>query len=338
MSDAGMNRVMEQIQKLLNLAAKNPNEHEAAAAASKAQELLTKYNLSAATIENEVGADGKRAQEQVDGGSKRFQRELWAAVAELNFCLHWNQKYRVEAKKRVRDWERYETDTGNRATKIIVGEILRRRHALIGRTVNVQATKHMAQYLENAIERITEARCVAGKLPLYGNWAMSFREGLAYRLDEKLREKRQLMLEEEERARKEAEDRASRAGVSLATALTIHTFAQAEDDANRDFLYGEGHSARKAARRAEREREHQEQVEAYTRWAAANPEEARKKEEEHQAEVEKDLKKRRRHSTRDDRYGNVNDQAFWAGHEAGERISLDEQVDSGATRVAVRLK
>jgi len=140
-------RVLEQIQKLLNLAAKNPNEHEAALAASKAQELLTKHNLDTAALERVTGASGKRQQEEVEGGFYRYHREIWGNVAKLNFCLHWVQSKYVPRGERVR----------NVRTKKI--------HRLVGRTVNVRTTINLSKYLLSAIERVTRETCDTKKIP-----------------------------------------------------------------------------------------------------------------------------------------------------------------------------
>lgn len=45
-----MEEIIKKIEKLLALAEKNPNEHEAMAAAAKAQELIAKYNVDMASL------------------------------------------------------------------------------------------------------------------------------------------------------------------------------------------------------------------------------------------------------------------------------------------------
>ncbi len=77
-------RIIELIQKCLALS-KSSNEHEAALALSKAQELLAKYNLDMAQVE----VDGKPADETVvdcEEVDQRWQATLVWAIAQGNFC------------------------------------------------------------------------------------------------------------------------------------------------------------------------------------------------------------------------------------------------------------
>lgn len=300
--------VLEKVQKLLNLAAKNSNEHEAALAASRAQELLLKHNLSTAALEKASGGSGKRMKDEVEGGFYRYQRDVWKQVAQLNFCRHWVQKKWVAPEERVR------------------GTKFKRRHMLIGRQVNVKMTVGMTNYLLATIERLTREVCAEKKIDnTVGSWAMSFREGMAHRITEKLWDRRQDMIAAEEKKMKEAYARAAAAGVSSSTELTISTLAQSESDANLDFIRGEeeGTTARERAEKAAQERRQEEE---YTRWAAANPEEARKQEEKREKEAEAWAKKHRsRGGSGDDRYGHVDWQAFNAGRKKGEEVGLDPQ-------------
>lgn len=86
-----MNAILTRIQKLLALS-QSPNEHEAAAASAKAQDLLFKYNLSIF----DVDASGQRSVGERYGrrtvllGKKRdvlnWRRDLLRSLARLNFC------------------------------------------------------------------------------------------------------------------------------------------------------------------------------------------------------------------------------------------------------------
>lgn len=300
--------ILQKIRKLLDLSAKNPNEHEAAAAAAKAQELALQHNLDISLAEREGGRDGRREDELVGGGFYQWQQELWGAVARLNFCLYWSQKFRrpngVDSK-------------GRRA-------LYGRRHRLVGRSVNVQTTKFMAGYLEAVADRLTRDRFPGRKLD---NHSMSYREGVAYRLRQRLDARRYELLakerEENDRRRNEAE----RAGVSFSTALVISTLAKAEEDANKDFVYGEGYSARQMKVRAEAAQERRENEKAYVAWAAAHPEEARKKE-----EKQRKVEEREERSASRRRFGRVDDYAFWQGAEAAEGVSLDPQAEGRQTK------
>lgn len=122
--------IIPKIEKLLNLAAKAGTPEEAASATAKAQELLAKYNLDSAVLETNSGDKGKREQSKVDGGTYSYQRGLWRAVAALNFCFYWSQKYRTPDKVRQNVYVH-----GKYAGKKYV-QVMRRRHAIVGRTVN----------------------------------------------------------------------------------------------------------------------------------------------------------------------------------------------------------
>jgi hypothetical protein len=316
-----MEAVAAKIQKLLNLAANNSNEAESAAAAAKAQELLVEHNLTAEAVKELGGAvDGRREQAKTEGGFFKYQRDLWFELARLNFCLYWVQQYRVVEKR-----TRY-----NQGLPPIVGPVRKRRHMVVGRTVNTRATIAMGQYLESAIERITKERLGAMDTPLRysSNWAVSYRAGAAARIMDMLRDQR---LAHEAREAAEAQRAAKRAasGASASSALTIASFAGQEQDANLDFIYGEGWSAKRAAERAARAEERRREMEAYTKWAAEHPEEAARETQEAKKREERNAARRRGRYSAGPR-DNRDMGAYYAGYDAAEKISLNPQVDSGA--------
>lgn len=323
--DAEVQKVVERVQKLLTLAANNQNAEEAASATSKAQELLASYNLDMAAVEEASGKrSGKREDAKLKGGVYQYQRDLWGAVAELNFCLYWTQKVSDKVERRKRD-----TWTGEMKTRLVWASWY--QHRIVGRMVNTAASKAMAQYLEQAIERLLRERL--GDHPganksyvtkmLFSRWAVSFREGAAASVIEKVYERRREFLNEETRKKHEAEAAAraaGREGVSTATALTLHTYIDQETDANMDFLYGEGWSAKQALQRAERARKAKEADDAYTAWALANPEEAAKEEAKRQKEERKRSSRGGGGSTK-----YYDPDAYYSGVDAGKKISLDLQ-------------
>ena len=309
--------VIGKIQKLLNQANdKGIGAAEKDAFQAKAQALMLQHNLDTATVERNAGTTGKREQALVEGGFYRWQRELWDDVADVNFCTYWSQVHWV----RVEDARRKYRTGG---TYVVDIEVRRRRHALIGRTVNVRATEVMARYLEQATARAVDERFPDRREDGY---TASFREGVAYRLGQRLRARRREILDKERREMA-ARDRAARSGVSTATAITVTSYTRSEKEANIDFRYGEGTSARWAADRAAAAAERQAAEEEYTRWAAAHPDEARAKEE---AQRKKDARRDGRASR--ERFGKVKDGTFWQGVDAGEKISLDPQVDAGQAK------
>jgi hypothetical protein len=313
--------VLEQIQKLLNLASRNTSVAEAASAAAKAQELLEKWNLDVSAVENHASADGRREDAKVRGGFYKWQRDLWYSVAHLHFCMYWTQEY----------WSP-EQATHKRTYD---GKVQRgaycKRHRLVGRVVNVQATQHLAKYLEGAIENLVNERTRGLRSEAFSNWAVSFRKGAAMNLMERIEERRQQRVDE---AAKKARELAEKGG-SSATALTIADVQDLETAANQDFLYGEGWTAKRAAERAAAAEARRLAQEEYTRWAEANPEEAAAKEAERRAEHEKVMKKYRGRGGLGPR-DNTDYGAFRAGSEAARNISLDPQL--GGTKVAGLLR
>lgn len=319
---------VEKIKKLLNLAAKAGTPEEAASATAKAQEFLVEINFTAEMVERETTKDGRREQAAVDGGFYSYQRRLYRSVAELNFCVYWAQQYRVYGKRQI--YETYYDESRGEERRRGVGQEMRHymktRHVIVGRVVNVRASIAMATYLSQAVERLTRER-LPEETHRVSRWAVSFREGAVMTVAEKLEERRAVVLDEEEKREREAA-RMAEAGASTSTALTIAGFAKTEKEANLDFIHGEGYSARRAAERAKRAAQAAEEEAAYTAWAAANPEEVRLQREEDEKREKKNASRRRGRA-----YSGGADKTDWGayrtGREAGRKIGLDAQVDSG---------
>ncbi len=330
--DDDTRRVVDKIQKLLQLAAKNPNEAEAASATAKAQELLAAYNLDVATIERESGVSGKRLDENVSGGMYKFQQKLWQHVAELNFCMYWTQ--------RVRRRDNFVW----RGRRILTTF----EHRLVGRATNVAATKNLAGYLHQTIERLCREKVGDGNLTqIRSSFMIAFREGIVDRIVEKIEARRQKVLDEE--AKKQADDarRAAAAGVSLSTTLTVAGVTDLERAANYDFLHGEGAWARKIAaeeewdrgweaRRKRRAAAEAEAERVHAEWAAANPEEAARDE-----KKRRDQERRRRNRAPRGRYRfrqtkedmRRESSGYLAGYAAGATVSIEPQVDEDKRRI-----
>lgn len=322
-------KVAETIAKLLDKAARTEHPAERDAFAAKAQELLAKHNLDSATVEGARGGTGRREQALVDGGFYSFHRDLWRAVAQLNFCHWWSQKYltdeKVEQPNQVR----------NAGTRTYLGRrwvrAQRRRHALVGRAVNVRVTIGMAQYLLQAVERALRER-LAGDPDVAqhnaaSNWAWSFRKGCAMGIIEKLEDRREAQLAKERQAQRRAERAAH--GASASTAVTLASYTKSEEEANADFVHGEGWSARQAARRAERAAEREEVLRAWTQWCEDNPEEARKQREKWNKRDDRNAAGRRGRFSSGPKdatdYG-----ALYAGKDAAKAIGIDQQAGARA--------
>jgi len=87
----GPERIIEQIRRLRALATSS-NEHEAAAAAAKAQELLLKYNISIFDIpddpvhKEDIEAETVSIKGQSKGDVYRWKVSLMSDIAKYNFC------------------------------------------------------------------------------------------------------------------------------------------------------------------------------------------------------------------------------------------------------------
>lgn len=340
------------IEKLLRLAARNDNPHQAAQALARANKMMEEFNLTHEAVEANSGDSGKRSDEKLKGGHYEFQRDLWNDVAKLNFCVYMNitevfPQYKLLPRP---------SGTGFKRTK--VGERRQRFHRVVGRTVNVKATQVMTQYLEGTIERITAdhlgERYNAERLSrseLYSTYANSFRQGMVQRICEKIYDRRRQLMAEESRRQAEAQKAAAKKtmeGVEITgRAVTVASFAQSEHDQNMELIqpgYIAAKAEAEACRRAwdEREakrRENQariiaEQEAAYARWAEANPAQAKLQAELARKEAEKEAKREARNAARrTGRRYSYNDgfkgdrRALRAGYEAAETVSIDPQLD-----------
>ena len=309
--------IIGRVEKLLRLAAKNPNEAEAASATSKAQELLAAYNLDMAAVERNSGDTGKRAQEELEGGKYEWERDLWKAVAQLNFCIYWNESKTVATP--LSKVKLYVKGKG------VVPAITVYQHRIVGRTVNIAGTKAMASYLQSVIERITKERCIPAKINLRSTFAKSFREGLTFGIQVKVWDRRAEFISEEKRKANEAVKAAAyeaNAGASTSTAITLSSFVQTEHEENVDFMYGAGTSAKWAADRARKAAAKKAADDEYTQWAAAHPKEAQREEAKRKREREKE-------EAREARTGRFKgDASAWtAGNDAAKHVSLDLQTE-----------
>lgn len=335
--DEATQKAIEKIAKLMQLAGRNPNEAEAASALGKAQELLTAYNLSMAVVEQASGASGRRVDDLVRGGMHKYQRMLWSHIAKLNFCMYWPQKNRYTA--------------AHAAAGISKRKWLH-EHRVVGRQVNVVSTQNMARYLDGTIERLCRERLGGdAHRQYYSREAVAFREGIADRVTEKVLARRRDMEDEEGRKQAEAARQASASGVSLSTSLTIAGLKEREEQANYDFLNGEGAWAKREARMARNAKYWAEETakraaaeaaaeRELAEWAAAHPEEAaaaeaRRRESERREERREERAEERRAARRTGRRYRFRETAadmrrdsgsYAAGYEAGERVSIDQQV------------
>lgn len=327
--------LIDKIGKLLAVAASTKNEEERDAFTQRAMDLIAQNNLDMAAI-TEGGASAaaaKRADEKLKGGLYQFQRDIWEAVADLNFCMYWNLYTYVEGKV-SKYWVRKYGGVANVPEWRKGGYTF--QHRLVGRTVNIAATVAMCQYLEQTMDRLVRERLPNTPSDWWGSWAVAYREGMADEVVKKIRERRRQVLAEEQvkaAAAREAELEKTKGMESTGTSVTLSSVKKDEEQANYDFLNGDGAYAKKLAQRARWAQEQKEADEAYTKWAKANPEEARKQEEQRR----KDSRRRTSWNAGTgsggrDRASDKHSGAYWAGREKGESISIDQQMGDRSPR------
>lgn len=345
-------KVIDKIGALFKLAGNNTSREEAELAMAKANELMEAHGLSMAAI-NE-GSSTKKASKRTDqklkGGLYQFQRDLWGAVAKLNFCWYWNL-YERDFDKISPYWVRKYGGKDNVPEYRRGGFVF--RHRLVGRAVNVAATISMCSYLEQAMERLVRERLGERNLAkaerrkdeierygeaytkeeaLWGEWAVKFREGIADVVCEKLAERRRGLIRAERQKHYEAQQasaEAAGAGHSTSTALTLGTLTEQEHAENYDFLYGEGEYAAMMAERAARAERQRIEDERHAAWAAANPEEAKAEEEERRKEARK-WNRSSWNAGMSSKGDKMDHGAYHAGRDAGKSIGLDPQTGGGS--------
>lgn len=139
-------KLIDKIKKLMALSA-SPNEHEALAAAQKAQELLAQHNIDMAEIEK-TGQLSAEDMEVVQDASiinptngYTWRRSVHVASAHVSFCGYlYTQFYQYGVKGGWGPDRQLHTD----------------RHIYIGRQANVAAAQVMADYLIQTCERLCE--------------------------------------------------------------------------------------------------------------------------------------------------------------------------------------
>jgi hypothetical protein len=319
--------VVRKIQLLLNMAARaEGNEAEAAAAMAKAQDMLAKYNLDMATVQDAVVAGGTNAsaadvkREKVEG--KRNATYMWTqrlvrAIAEANFCVYWAADVRAESKSgRVR-WIK--------------------RHRVLGRIDNTTVVLMMTDYLYGTIMRLLPY----DKSTWLSSEALMWCDGCVDRLIERINAKAQEM---------RTPDYATQGEQGYCTALAISNMAEKERIANYDAVNGPGAWAKKLARDAAWEAGRDERM---VRWAleakenetreaakllAETPADRARREREEAKAAEKSAKWNARYWARQEKAeqresGKRASHAYQSGRAKGGSIGLDTQLGTTQTPV-----
>lgn len=318
--DAKTEAVIDKVRKLLALAKNNDNEHQAEAAANKARELLEAYNLDMAIVNKAHNTFAPRDKQILRGGLYNWQRNLWNQAAALNFCKYWSIRGTTAGSQ-------YE-------------------HELLGSRANVIATQIMANYLQEAIERLAQnwVRTNRPGKSVFIKEAIAFREGVAERLVNRIWELRQQRLREEEAKVKAERAANAEAGIFTENALVIQDVINTEEDLNNDHLYGwePGTSARNRVADKARQRAAEEAaakaLKEQAEWDAAHPEEAAARKAKEEVEYKRRQKefwdrmqnKRTRKMTAEEERRRLG--SFREGYDKGDSISLDKQMDHKPTK------
>lgn len=302
-----MQPIIERIQKLLALAGNNSNEHEAAAAAEKAAALMAEHNISVLSINRSTNTHAERKDKVRKGGLYAWQRDIWKAVADLNFCVYFSIKGTTKGSS-------YE-------------------QRLVGSEVNVISAEVLGDYLQQTIDRMGHAWAKSnGYKSGFVRQAIAYREGLALGLVVRIRK----IISDRETAAQYQRHANKTNGDS--TALTIIDVMGTEQDLNKDYLagYEPGTHARLRREYEERARAREE---ANRKWREENPEQAaaldRQQEEDIRAwqeEYARKLKRRKNESkprarALTDREKRASLSAHTIGYYDSEKVSLNKQVD-----------
>lgn len=313
--------VLLRIKKLLAQASKgNNSQAEAELCMERATRMLQEWNIEQSQVEatGDHTVEKRVKSEHERSAMYNYQRKLWGAVAEVNFCLHWAiPVYRdVEIPDPDvvrRGWtdEEYEESYGHKIPRITINKTVNKRHYIVGRQSNVTATKMMGDYLEEAINRL----CPYKKT---GKNSLSWKEGCTDKVVFRLRMR---MWDERKKAQKLREVSASEGAMILLNDVYL-----TEYERNIDEEFGQGFAAGLKAEREEKKRQEERHEMAMDCPEAFTPEE-------YQAAVKHFAAKRRQGETRARRetaeYSDKNMSAWFAGRQAGEEISLDPQIGTG---------
>lgn len=289
-------------------------EAEASLAAEKLQALLQDHNLTLA----QVGAApaGDRKAEKLDRGAFGPHHAIMSVLAENNFCLYRTIK--------VKSVDPRAEHTGWRTKK----------HMLIGRAFNIEATVLMYDYLVAAAERCA-ADAGYGKRSQDRNLYLA---GIESRLRERLVERRR---QREQESRPAPAPQGNGTGRELILTDVYGSEADLNNDALNNFPPGTTAANRRkaeerqAARSAERDRLVAEGCDPDVAWYKVHG----YSDENAKAAVKRSNRRRggrgrSQNWTRGDEahYRRINSAAYKAGRVAGAGVGLDDQVGADARK------
>lgn len=317
---------IDKAQKLFALGKNNSNEHEAASAIAKGMALLEAFNLDMAVLDKKAGRVGAaRDDKKLKGGLYQWQRDIWSAVAKLNFCYY-------DFQRGLRKGESYE-------------------HRLIGKPENVIGTRVMAEYLQDTIERLAVEYGKA-RYPNASRFIrelIAYREGIAQRISDRLWYLRREREQEAERREAEARAAARHPGAAPGTGIVLASVIQTETYLNWDYLFGlepgttarrrAEQEARRTAAKAAADEELAKQAREWEQFEKDHPEEAAKilarravelanAEREREARWAKERNKPIKYREMTSQEQRRNSAEFMDGLAKGDEVGLDQQIDN----------
>jgi hypothetical protein len=156
MTEQDKAKLLDRVRKLMALAGSNPNEHEAAAAAEKAQALLIEHNLSLSDIKT-LNDDDTILDIEIDNSvvtpSNPWRRPLALRVAQMYFCTYY---YSVRGNNNV--------------------------HTFVGQRHNIDVAKMMFVYLEKTVKRLSNEGAKQFSKSEWSPYVVAFRNACSVRL------------------------------------------------------------------------------------------------------------------------------------------------------------
>ena len=171
-----MEKVIEKVRKLLALA-ESSNEHEAALAASRAQEILARHNLTMAQVDSAPGETDPIIKDDSDitiAMQTAWTRMVRGGAATLYFCKYYYQPHHRSAPHRKCGYQIFD------------------HHTYIGTRPNVEVAKLMSNYLISTVDRLAKEGSKNFPQRERSRYINSFRNScsnkLRYLIDERIKE------------------------------------------------------------------------------------------------------------------------------------------------------
>lgn len=158
-------KVIARVRKLLALAGNNPNEHEAASAAERAQAILAEYNLSLSEVQ---AAEGQENRFEFDAtartDSRPWRRQLAMMIAQLYFCKYFFTFVKVSTSKRKNGYIRHDV------------------HNFVGAKHNLMVARMIFDYLNETVTRLAKEESTAYPMKERTAFITSFQHTCSMRL------------------------------------------------------------------------------------------------------------------------------------------------------------